>query len=108
MQGEPWWLGLHPDRKLTEVGKQSWSPGSPTERRRRSTSGWVNALLDTLAELHRPGVILVIHNRGDDCTTVETGELLVAADLPVDARRRYRVEASRCWADSGQSLRDPV
>jgi hypothetical protein len=50
--------------------------------------------LDTLAELHRHRPLVVIHDHADDAATIETGGLLVAADLLVDARRRYWVEAS--------------
>jgi hypothetical protein len=46
----------------------------------------VNCLLDTLAELHRHGVKLVIHNDNDGGATVEAGGLLATADLLVDAR----------------------
>jgi DNA invertase Pin-like site-specific DNA recombinase len=56
---------------------------------------WVDCLLDTLAEFHRHGVKLVIHNDADGGATVEAGGLLATADLLVDARRRYRAEAIR-------------
>jgi DNA invertase Pin-like site-specific DNA recombinase len=58
----------------------------------------VDSLIDTLAELNRHDVKLVVHDHaGDGVTveTVETGGLLAAADLLVDARRRYRAEAIR-------------
>jgi hypothetical protein len=44
--------------------------------------------LNTLAELYRHGLMVVIHGHADDGSTVETGGLLVAADLLVDTRRR--------------------
>jgi len=46
-------------------------------------------LLDILAELHRYGVKLVVHDHADD---VATGGLLPCAELLVDARRAYRRE----------------
>ena len=49
----------------------------------------VDSLLETLAELHRHGVKLVVHDHAD---VVETGGLLAAADLLVEARRAYRRE----------------
>jgi DNA invertase Pin-like site-specific DNA recombinase len=49
----------------------------------------VESLLETLAELHRHGVKLVVHDHAD---AVETGGLLAAADLLVEARRAYRRE----------------
>jgi DNA invertase Pin-like site-specific DNA recombinase len=49
-------------------------------------------LLDTLTELHRYGVKLVVHDQADEVATVETGGLLVAAELLVGARRAYRRE----------------
>jgi DNA invertase Pin-like site-specific DNA recombinase len=52
----------------------------------------LDGLLDTLAELHRHGVKLVVHDQPDDGTTVDAGGLLSAADLLVDARRAYRRE----------------
>jgi DNA invertase Pin-like site-specific DNA recombinase len=55
----------------------------------------VETLLETLAELHRHGVKVVIHDHADDGATVETGGLLVVSELLVDARRRYRAEAIR-------------
>jgi hypothetical protein len=55
----------------------------------------VDTRLDTVAELHRHGVKLVIHDDADGGATVEAGGLLVAADLLVEARRRYRAEAIR-------------
>jgi hypothetical protein len=48
----------------------------------------VGSLLYALAELYRHGLV-VIHGHADDGTTVETGGLLVAADLLVDTRRRH-------------------
>jgi DNA invertase Pin-like site-specific DNA recombinase len=48
-------------------------------------------LLDTLAELHRYGVKLVVHDKADD-EAVGTGGLLLCAELLVDARRAYRRE----------------
>ena len=50
----------------------------------------VESLLDTLAELHRHGVKLVVHDHAD---AVETGGLLAAADLLVEARRH--IDATR-------------
>ena len=50
---------------------------------------WVESLLETLAELNRHGVKLVVHVHAD---VVETGGLLAAADLLVEARRAYRRE----------------
>ena len=55
----------------------------------------VDTLLDTLAEFHRHGVKVVVHDHANDRAAVETGGLLAAADLLVDARRRYRAEAIR-------------
>ena len=52
----------------------------------------VDTLLDTLAELHRHGVKLVVHDQPDDGSTVDAGGLLTAADMLVDARRAYRRE----------------
>ena len=49
----------------------------------------VDSLLETLAALHRHGVKLVVHDHAD---AVETGGLLAAADLLVEARRAYRRE----------------
>jgi DNA invertase Pin-like site-specific DNA recombinase len=49
----------------------------------------VERLLETLAELHRHGVTLVVHDHPD---AVETGGLLAAADLLVEARLVYRRE----------------
>ena len=49
----------------------------------------VDSLLETLAELHGHGVKLVVHDHAD---AVETGGLLAAADLLVEARRAYRRE----------------
>ena len=49
----------------------------------------VDSLLETLAELYRHGVKLVVH---DHAGLVETGGLLAAADLLVEARRAYRRE----------------
>jgi hypothetical protein len=46
----------------------------------------VESLLETLAELHRHGVKLVVHDHAD---LVETGGLLAAADLLVKARRAF-------------------
>ena len=53
-----------------------------------STSS-VDSLLETLAELNRHGVKLVVHDNAD---AVETGGLLAAADLLVEARQAYRRE----------------
>jgi DNA invertase Pin-like site-specific DNA recombinase len=47
----------------------------------------VDDLLETLAELYRHGVKPVVHDHAD---AVETGGLLAAADLLVEARRAYR------------------
>lgn len=52
----------------------------------------VDALLDTLADLGRYGVKLVVRDQPND---LETGGVIVCADLLVDARRRYRAEAVR-------------
>jgi DNA invertase Pin-like site-specific DNA recombinase len=52
----------------------------------------LDALLDILCDLDRYGVKLVVHGPAQD---METGGLLAAADLLVDARRRYRTEAIR-------------
>jgi DNA invertase Pin-like site-specific DNA recombinase len=52
----------------------------------------VDTLLESLADLGRYGVKLVVHAHG---TEVETGSLMAAADVLLDARRRYRVEAIR-------------
>jgi DNA invertase Pin-like site-specific DNA recombinase len=49
----------------------------------------VESLLETLAELHRHSVKLVVQDHSD---LVETGGLLAAADLPVEARLVYRRE----------------
>ena len=49
----------------------------------------VHSLLETLAALHRHDVTLVIHDHPD---AVETGGLLAAADLLVEAGRAYRRE----------------
>jgi hypothetical protein len=49
----------------------------------------VESLLESLAALHRHGVKLVVHDHAD---LVETGGLLAAADLLVEARRAYRRE----------------
>ena len=49
----------------------------------------VDTLLETLAELNRHGVKLVVHDNDD---AVETGGLLAAADLLVEARQAYRRE----------------
>src|SRR6202162_6100626 len=38
-------------------------------------------LLDTLAEFHRHGVKVMVHNHADDRGTVETGGLLASASL---------------------------
>jgi DNA invertase Pin-like site-specific DNA recombinase len=46
----------------------------------------VESLLETLAELHRRGVKLVVHDHAD---AVETGGLLAAADILLGARRAY-------------------
>jgi DNA invertase Pin-like site-specific DNA recombinase len=55
----------------------------------------VDTLLDTLTEFHRRGVKVVIHDHADDRAAGETGGLLAAADLLVNARRRFRAEAIR-------------
>jgi len=52
----------------------------------------VDTLIDTLTDLERHGVKLVACDHADD---LETGGLLVAADLLVHARRAYRAEAVR-------------
>lgn len=39
----------------------------------------------------------VVHGLGDDGATVETGGLLAAADLLVDALRRYRIPQFSGW-----------
>jgi len=52
----------------------------------------VDSLLETLGELRRYGVKLVACDHADD---LESGGLMDAADLLVDARRRYRAEAVR-------------
>ena len=49
----------------------------------------MDSLLETLAELCRHGVKLVVHDHAD---AGETGGLLAAADLLVEARRAYRRE----------------
>jgi DNA invertase Pin-like site-specific DNA recombinase len=49
----------------------------------------VESLLETLAELYRHGVRLVVHDHAD---AVEAGGLLAAAEILVDARRAYRRE----------------
>ena len=49
----------------------------------------VDSLLETLAELNRHGVKLVVP---DHANSVETGGLLAAADLLVEAQRTYRRE----------------
>ena len=49
----------------------------------------VESLLETLAELHRHSVKLVVQDHSD---LVETGGLLAAADLLVEAGRAYRRE----------------
>jgi DNA invertase Pin-like site-specific DNA recombinase len=49
----------------------------------------MDSLLETLAALHRHGVTLVVH---DHANLVETGGLLAAADLLLEARRAYRRE----------------
>jgi DNA invertase Pin-like site-specific DNA recombinase len=49
----------------------------------------VESLLETLAELHRHEVKLVVHDHAD---AVETGGLSAAADLLVDAGKAYRRE----------------
>jgi hypothetical protein len=64
----------------------------------------INALLDTLAELHRHGVRVVIHDHAGDGAAVETAGLMAAADLLVDARRRYRAEGIRGRPNSVQGL----
>jgi DNA invertase Pin-like site-specific DNA recombinase len=52
----------------------------------------VDTLIDTLADQDRYGVKLVAYDRPND---LETGGLMVAADLLLDAWRRYRAEAIR-------------
>ena len=49
----------------------------------------VDSLLETLAVFHRHGVKLSVHDHAD---AVDTGGLLAAADILVDARRAYRRE----------------
>ena len=53
----------------------------------------VDSLLDTLGELHRNGVSLIVHDHGDGGATVEDGGLLVAAEMLIHARRAYRRES---------------
>ena len=70
----------------------------------------VESLLETLAELHRHGVKLVVHDHAD---LVETGGLLAAADLLVEVRRAYRREnivagQLRAWASGVRFGRPPV
>jgi hypothetical protein len=57
----------------------------------------LGSLLGTLAELHPIGAKLVIQDQPHDAATVEAGGRTAAADLLVDARRRYRTEAIRAW-----------
>jgi DNA invertase Pin-like site-specific DNA recombinase len=49
----------------------------------------LDTLLDTLADLDRYGVMLVVHDQADD---VETGGLLATAEILMAARRAYRRE----------------
>ena len=53
----------------------------------------LDGLLDTLAELHRHGVTLIVHDHANDMATVDNGGLLPVAEMLVDARRAYRREA---------------
>jgi hypothetical protein len=66
------------------------------------TSG--GALLDTLADLHRCGVKVMIHDHADDRAVVETGALMPVADLLVGARRRYSAGAVRGPAKTGRRV----
>ena len=50
----------------------------------------VDGLLETLTKLHRHGVTLVLNDHAEN--SVETGGLLAAADILVEARRAYRRE----------------
>lgn len=52
----------------------------------------IDGLLDTLAEIYRHGVKLIVHDHANDTMTVENGGLLSAADLLVNARKAYRRE----------------
>ena len=52
----------------------------------------VDSLLETLAELHRHGVKLVVHDHADAGSAVETGGMLAAADLLLDIGKAYRRE----------------
>ena len=52
----------------------------------------IDGLLDTLTELHRNGVRLIVHDHSNDAATVENGGMLSAAEMLVNARRAYRRE----------------